>query len=467
MAVTLVFTMAPFGVFADTAAAGSREFTGTVTWDGIAMDSSSLPDYVKYNKSTGTLTIGAGTHSYTLTNSSNLISVSGSLDLTVDIEGDLTVDAGGGEETPKLIENGILSTTVKGAGSIEAGQCDLDTAGGVSISGCSMTARKINGDEGSSINISGGAAVDCSSINTVTSEDSNVRISGGSKVTLTKIKGSTDLNGAITTRVCSITDSDVSVEGGILTVPASGSDHNDIDITMTRSGHTVTSKSAIMAIDEYADEEEETVTGMGRVYLTGCAVSSPVGGKVSFFNGKVDLYGSSTQAKVYAITDQGGSIADDIAIGYSSTYPKTGTTARSNGGRYRVTRSGISGCEVQYTGPVSKKSKTASVNSTVSIGGKTFKVTSIAAKAFYKNIRLKSVTVGSNARIIGKNVFYGDKKLNMIKIKSKMLKSVGKNAIRGIYKKAVIKVPGSKYRAYKKLFTKSTGFRNTMQIKKY
>lgn len=47
-----------------------------------------------------------------------------------------------------------------------------------------------------------------------------------------------------------------------------------------------------------------------------------------------------------------------------------------------------------------------------------------------------------------------------------MLKSVGKNVFKGIYKKAVIKVPKSKYKKYKKLFNKKTGFGRKMKLKK-
>lgn len=474
LALTLVFTMAPLGVYADTNSAGTRELTGSVTWDGIGMSSSSLPDYVKYDPSTGTLTIEPGAHSYTMANSSDLINVSGRLDLTIDVEGDLTVNSEG-KSNPRLIENGSKSTAVKGPGSITASGCAIDAAGGISISGSGITADKIAGDIGSSIDISNGATINTNSIDTVKGDNSNVKISGGSKVTLAKSENDSDLKGAITTQVCSITDSSVSAEGGILTIftgasPEYGASYNNnINITMTKPGNTVTAKSAIMALDEYYDEEEsETATGgTGQIYLTGCAVSSPAGGKVSSFNSNVNLFGTSIQAKGFTITDQAGSTAEDIVIGYSSSYPKTGTSVKANGGKYKVTKSGAAGCEVQYTGPASRKSKAASISSTVSINGIVFKVTSIKAKALYKNRQLKKAVIGSNVKSIGKNAFYGDKKLKTIIIKSKKLKSVGKNAIRGISKKAVIKAPKSKLKKYKKIFSKKTGFKKTMKIKKY
>ena len=51
-----------------------------------------------------------------------------------------------------------------------------------------------------------------------------------------------------------------------------------------------------------------------------------------------------------------------------------------------------------------------------------------------------------------------------ITIKSKKLQSVGKNALKNIYKKAVISVPKEKKKAYKKLFN-GKGQKKTVIIK--
>lgn len=67
---------------------------------------------------------------------------------------------------------------------------------------------------------------------------------------------------------------------------------------------------------------------------------------------------------------------------------------------------------------------------------------------------------------INNNAFKGKSKLKKITIKSTYLTSVGKNAIKGINKKAVIKVPKSKVKAYKKLFNSKTGYKKTMKITK-
>ncbi|MDD6069579.1 MAG: leucine-rich repeat protein [Clostridiales bacterium] len=73
--------------------------------------------------------------------------------------------------------------------------------------------------------------------------------------------------------------------------------------------------------------------------------------------------------------------------------------------------------------------------------------------------------MGKNVKSIGKEAFSGCSSLKNITNKSKSLKSVGKNALKGIHKKAVIKVPSSKYSAYKKLL-KGKGQKNSVKIKK-
>jgi hypothetical protein len=129
------------------------------------------------------------------------------------------------------------------------------------------------------------------------------------------------------------------------------------------------------------------------------------------------------------------------------------------------------------------------VFSTVSIGGVTYKVTGIAAKAFKNNKTITSVTVkkgvesiGNSAfagctklkkvtvksttlKSIGSKAFYGCKNLKSISLnKTKVLKTVGKNAFKGINKKATIKVAKAKRTAYKKLLAKK-GQASTVKIK--
>ncbi len=67
---------------------------------------------------------------------------------------------------------------------------------------------------------------------------------------------------------------------------------------------------------------------------------------------------------------------------------------------------------------------------------------------------------------INNNAFKGKSGLKKITIKSTYLTAVGKNAIKGINKNAIIKVPKSKVKAYKKLFKTKTGYKKTMKITK-
>ena len=117
-----------------------------------------------------------------------------------------------------------------------------------------------------------------------------------------------------------------------------------------------------------------------------------------------------------------------------------GDKVTASGAIYKVTS--VSKKTVALAGIKNKKAKRLTVKAKVKVKGKTFTVTSIAGKALNGCKKLKSVVIQSNN-----------------------ITSIGKNAIKGIYKKAVIKVPRKKLKAYRKLFTAATGFKKTMTIK--
>lgn len=121
---------------------------------------------------------------------------------------------------------------------------------------------------------------------------------------------------------------------------------------------------------------------------------------------------------------------------------------------------------VEYKAPTSKKNTQVTIPAKVKINGNSYKVVSIAKNAFKNNKKLKKVTIGTNVTTIKANAFSGCSKLKTITVKSKKLKSIGKNAFKGIQKKAVFKVPKAKYKAYKKLLKAKVGFKKTMTIKK-
>lgn len=142
---------------------------------------------------------------------------------------------------------------------------------------------------------------------------------------------------------------------------------------------------------------------------------------------------------------------------------------------------------VEYTGNT-KKQTNVTIPQYVTYQNVKYQVTSISAKAFKNNkkvtgvsiassitkipetafsgcTKLKNVTLGTGIKSIGKKAFYGCKNLKKITLKSKVLKTVGANALKGVHKNCVIKVPSAKLKGYKKLF-KNKGQSKTVKIKK-
>lgn len=158
--------------------------------------------------------------------------------------------------------------------------------------------------------------------------------------------------------------------------------------------------------------------------------------------------------------------------------------------KYKVTSTAKKSAAVTVVGHAkgAKATGKVTVPSTVKIAGQKFKVTAIGSKAFkgskvssvtigkyvttigtgafYGCTSLKAATLGASTKTLGKDAFSGCKSLLKITVKSKALKSVGKNAIKNINKKAKIKVPKSKVKQYKKLFKSKTGFKRTMKVTK-
>ena len=169
--------------------------------------------------------------------------------------------------------------------------------------------------------------------------------------------------------------------------------------------------------------------------------------------------------------NNGGNIGGDgnSVITPQTKTPAPGTVIRTEDAIYRVTAVGTKGNTAALVKPLKKTNSTFVIPATIkSEDGKfTFKVTAISKNAFQKNTKLKKVTIGENVSKIGANAFSGCKKLKNIKITSTQLtkKSVGKNAFKGIAKKAVIKVPKKKRKAYKNIL-KGKGQAKSVKIKK-
>lgn len=151
--------------------------------------------------------------------------------------------------------------------------------------------------------------------------------------------------------------------------------------------------------------------------------------------------------------------------------PKQENTALKKGAvftagklKYKVTNAAKGKLAVAVQAPKSKKVKSLTIPATVKAKGAVYKVTAIAPNAFKNCKKLTKVTIGKNITTIGKNAFSQAKVLKKITVKSTNLKKVGKNALKGIHKKAVIKVPKKKLKTYKKLFSKKG--QKTVKIKK-
>lgn len=109
--------------------------------------------------------------------------------------------------------------------------------------------------------------------------------------------------------------------------------------------------------------------------------------------------------------------------------------------------------EVAVTGVAKANTKKIVIPSTVKINKKTYNVTVITKKAFWKNKKMTSVTIGKNVEVIGKQAFYGCSKLKTMKINTKKLtkKSVQSDAFAKGYKKIKVTVPKKYVKPYKKI----------------
>lgn len=103
-------------------------------------------------------------------------------------------------------------------------------------------------------------------------------------------------------------------------------------------------------------------------------------------------------------------------------------------------------------GVVNQKARSIVVPGSVKIDGNMLKVRFIKDYAFSDMKKLQTVVIGKNLAKMGKGVFLWDSKLEKITVKSKILKSVGKNTLKGTNKKCRIYVPKGRVKAYKRMF---------------
>ncbi len=148
-----------------------------------------------------------------------------------------------------------------------------------------------------------------------------------------------------------------------------------------------------------------------------------------------------------------------------------GAVIETNNAVYKVTSNTASKRTVEYTS-ASKDTVTLKIPNSVKIGGKAFKVTSIAPRALLKNTNtakviignnvekikngafrecavLQEVQIGSKVKEIGTRCFYKSRLLGKIVIKSGQIEKIGDKAFTRISSKAVISVPEEKAEEYK------------------
>ncbi len=155
-------------------------------------------------------------------------------------------------------------------------------------------------------------------------------------------------------------------------------------------------------------------------------------------DGVCDNFGTNSNARPNSqVNGNGADSAMDVASDANAISdskdkaPAKGKIATVGGLKYKVTKSATKNGTVAVSGIKNKKAKSATIPAKVKIGGYTFKVTSIASRAFS-----------------------GCKKLSRIKIKGTSIKSVGKKAFYKVPKSAKAIVPSDKKTAYKKILKK-------------
>ena len=120
---------------------------------------------------------------------------------------------------------------------------------------------------------------------------------------------------------------------------------------------------------------------------------------------------------------------------------------------------------LEYLYPTSSKTNIVIPN-TVKYKNKSYKVVSVAPKAFYNKSKLKKVCINANITTLGKDCFAKCKKLNSITFKGSKPPKIGRNAFKNINKKAKFYVPKKAYAKYRKTLTSKTGFNKSMKIVK-
>ncbi len=167
-----------------------------------------------------------------------------------------------------------------------------------------------------------------------------------------------------------------------------------------------------------------------------------------------------------------GQTENTDGAGQTGNQPAPGTFHTVGKYTYQI----INQKEAAFQNPANQKTGSVTIPASVTIAGKSYKVTKIADKAF-RNTRISKVKIGKNVKSIGIKAFYNCKNLSSVTIGVKVnkigkqafadckslkkitvkttkltAKNVGSKAFQGISGKAKFQFPKRKQKDYKKLF---------------
>ncbi|MBQ5397836.1 MAG: leucine-rich repeat domain-containing protein [Ruminococcus sp.] len=228
-------------------------------------------------------------------------------------------------------------------------------------------------------------------------------------------------------------------------------------VEMLLDGKTLAERAGVRAILESSDQDVFTVrdnsiesykTGDAKLNITILPANSE---KTAEFNGteedavklasEVDNYADvpsslikTFEAKV-KVSDSSDEPADEPSDDKPADTEKV-KTAVKNGVTYKI--SGKSA----VVSKSDKKAKTITIPATVTISGKSYKVTKINKNVFKNSKKLTSVKIGKNVTSIGDYAFKGCKKLTKVTL-GKKVKTIGKGAFMNCVKLKKLTIPKS------------------------
>lgn len=251
------------------------------------------------------------------------------------------------------------------------------------------------------------------------------------------------------------------------------------------TGRTLTSLSVSLRKKSYTVGETLDLNGLSVEAVYSDGTKSDVKAEAAIDTSKVKM----SKAGTYTITVSYGGRSANVQVKVSEVIKK-GSKVTVKKLNYTVTAAGSSKT-VTLTGCRDKNTrKTLTVPATITISKTTYNVTAVKEKAFFGCKKLNQVTIGAKVTTIGDQAFSncrsikrvkggaalkqikprafsGCKNLSKITIRSKKLTKVGKNAYKGIAAKAEIRVPASKLKAYRRLFSKKyIGYKKSWKIRK-